>query len=139
MKIVITSGYFNPLHSGHISYLDEAAELGDKLVVIVNNDEQVKLKGSKEFMDEFERELIVEHLKPVWFTWISKSKDGSVCEDLRLLRAIHPDDELVFAKGGDRTLDNIPEVQTCKENNIEMVFDVGCKKVQSSSALLKKI
>ena len=65
MKLVIASGYFNPLHRGHVSYLEEAKKLGDKLFVIVNNDIQVKLKGSKEFLDANERELIVKALRVV--------------------------------------------------------------------------
>jgi cytidyltransferase-like protein len=137
MKYIITSGYFNPLHSGHISYLNNAAGLGDKLIVIVNNDKQVQIKGSKEFMCDSERLLIIQSLKGVDYAFLSKSDDGSICRDLEDLRKEYPKDELVFAKGGDRTIDNIPEVQICKDNNIQMVFDVGCKKTQSSSELLK--
>jgi cytidyltransferase-like protein len=146
MKIVIASGYFNPLHSGHISNLIEAKKLGDKLIVIVNNDHQVKLKGSKEFLDEKEREIIVRNLKPVDMTMISISKDKSVCADLANVRRIYPDDELIFAKGGDRneadaadlTSPLYYDIQVCKENNIEIVFNVGCDKVQSSSKILEK-
>jgi len=137
MKIVITSGYFNPLHTGHVSYLRDAADIGDKLIVIVNNDKQVELKGSKVFMNETDRSIIVGSLKYVDYVYISCSTDGSVCEDLCRLRAEYPNDCLIFAKGGDRTKDNIPEVPVCESNNILMVFDVGCKKVTSSSEILK--
>jgi cytidyltransferase-like protein len=139
MKSIITSGYFNPLHTGHISYLNEAKKLGDRLIVIVNNDEQVKLKGSKPFMEEQDRLKIIENLKCVDIAISSKSSDKSVCEDLRNIRLFFPYDELIFAKGGDRTIDNIPEVDTCKENDIIMTFDVGCKKVTSSSDILKRV
>lgn len=138
MKTIITSGYFNPLHTGHISYLNEAKKLGDKLVVIVNNDEQVKLKGSKPFMDEQDRLTIIENLKCVDIAIISKSNDKSVCYDLQNIRYFFPYDELVFAKGGDRTIDNIPEVPVCRDNNIDMIFDIGGKKIISSSDILKR-
>jgi len=139
MKTIITSGYFNPLHTGHISYLNEAKKLGDRLIVIVNNDEQVKLKGSKPFMEEQDRLNIIENLKSVDIAIVSKSEDKSVCEDLRRIRLFFPFDELIFAKGGDRTIDNIPEVDTCKDNNIQMIFGVGCEKTTSSSDILKKV
>lgn len=139
MRTIITSGYFNPLHTGHISYLNEAKKLGDRLIVVVNNDDQVKLKGSKPFMEEQERLKIIENLKCVDIAIISKSSDKSVCEDLRNIRVFFPYDELVFAKGGDRTIDNIPEVETCRENNINMSFGIGCEKTTSSSDILKKV
>ncbi len=147
MNIIITSGYFNPIHSGHIKYLIDSAKLGDKLVVIVNNDNQVKIKGSKTFMDENERLFIVSNLKDVDEARISKSLDGSVCEDLKLLREKYPHDKLIFAKGGDRNEADAAnpnstlyhDTKTCKENNIEIIFDVGGQKVISSSELLKKV
>jgi cytidyltransferase-like protein len=138
-KIIITSGYFNPLHTGHISYLREAGWLGDKLIVIVNNDKQVSIKGSKPFMREDDRVVIVGSLKTVDEAHLSISQDGSVCKDLERIREEYPNDELIFAKGGDRTLDNIPEVDICRRNNIKMVFDIGCKKVTSSSEMLSKL
>ena len=137
MKIVIASGYFNPLHTGHVSYLEEAKKLGDKLIVIVNNDKQVNIKGSRKFMNEYDRATIVAGLKSVDAIWRSKSKDASVCKDLELLREAYPDDTLVFAKGGDRNINNIPEVQVCHENGIKMVFNVGDPKITSSSDILE--
>ena len=130
--LVAVSGYFNPLHIGHIEYLRAARLLGTKLVVIVNNDTQVKLKGSKLFMDEKERTEIVAELKPVDEVILAIDKDRSVCKTLEFLK---PD---IFANGGDRTNDNIPEVATCKKLGIKMVFGVGGGKVQSSSWLLGK-
>jgi cytidyltransferase-like protein len=128
--IVCASGYFNPLHRGHISYLNEAKKLGDYLVVIVDNDFQVGLKGSKKFMDEQERCLIISNLKCVDEVRLSIDTDLSVCKSLELIK---PD---IFAKGGDRTIDNIPEKEICEKLGIKMVFGVGEDKVQSSSNLL---
>ena len=130
--VVAVSGYFNPVHIGHINYLKVAKSLGTKLVVIVNNDVQVKLKGAVPFMKEKERMEIVAALKPVNRVVLSIDKDRSVCKTLALIK---PD---IFANGGDRTNDNIPEVAACQKLGIKMVFGVGGGKVQSSSWLLKK-
>jgi cytidyltransferase-like protein len=147
MKRIITSGYFNPIHSGHISYLNEASKLGDKLIVIVNNDKQIELKGSKPFMDNSERLNIVSNLKAVDEVHISQSSDKSVCKDLELLREKYSNDELIFAKGGDRdekdaANPNSPlyyDIRVCKKNNIAVTYNVGCKKVISSSEILKNV
>jgi len=133
MKRVVVSGYFNPLHIGHLSYLIEAKKLGDWLTVIVNSDKQVALKGSQPFMNELERGLIIMHLKPVDSVIIARDEDGSVCKTLEYLK---PD---IFAKGGDRTIDNIPERNTCEELGIQMIFNVGGSKIQSSSKLKEKL
>lgn len=131
---VCTSGYFNPLHVGHIKLLEEAARLGDHLTVIVNNDEQVKLKGSTTFMSEIERCQIIQALACVDEVILSIDNDRTVCETLKL---ISPN---IFAKGGDSTIDNIPqsELRVCYDNGIDVVFDVGGSKVQSSSWLKNK-
>ena len=130
--VVVTSGYFNPLHIGHLRCMQAAKELGTKLIVIVNNDEQVRVKGSASFMSEKERMEIVKALKPVDEVLLSIDKDKTVCKTLELIK---PD---IFAKGGDRTLGNIPEVPVCEKLGIKMVFGVGGGKVQSSSWLIKK-
>jgi rfaE bifunctional protein nucleotidyltransferase chain/domain len=131
MKIVACSGYFNPLHKGHVEYLEKAKTLGDRLVVIVNSDYQRALKGSKEFMGEEERMMIVKALRCVDEVFLSVDKDGTVCESIR---AVKPD---IFAKGGDRFSSEIPEAQVCRELGIEMVDGLG-NKIQSSSWLLNK-
>ena len=131
--IVVASGYFNPLHKGHIIYLREAKKLGDKLIVIVNNDEQVDLKGSTKFMDENERMTIIGSLKFVDEVVLSIDRNKSVC---RTLEKIKPD---IFVKGGDRTIDNIPEKEICEKLGIKMVFNVGGKKINSSSEIFKNI
>ncbi len=129
--VVAVSGYFNPVHIGHIRMFEEAKQLGTKLVVIVNNDEQVKLKGSFPFMNEKERMEIIAAFAPVDNVVLAVDKDRSVCKTLELIK---PD---IFANGGDRNKNNIPEVATCNAIGCKMVFNVGGGKVQSSSWLLK--
>jgi cytidyltransferase-like protein len=138
-KTVIISGYMNPLHIGHINYMREAKKLGDILIVIVNNDEQVKIKGSVPFMDEKERVGIVGAIKYVDEVFLSVDKDKSVCESLKAIAKTHAGSELFFANGGDRHAGNIPEAKVCNEYNIKMVDGVGGGKVQSSSLLLVKV
>ena len=137
-KIVITSGYFNPLHIGHINLIKDAKKLGDFLVVIVNNDEQVKIKGSNPFMPEQERIEIVRALRYADDVVLSVDKDESVIESLKMVAKLYPG-ELFFAKGGDRNADNIPEKKVCEEFNIKIINNVGGGKVQSSSWLLAKV
>jgi len=131
MRIVAASGYFNPLHKGHIEYLERAKQLGDKLIVIINNDFQVKLKKSQEFMSEEERLLIVRSLKCVDMAILAVDKDPTVCESLKMIRP-H-----IFAKGGDRFTYEIPESKVCHELGIAIVDGLG-EKIQSSSWLLSR-
>ncbi len=128
MKIVVTSGYFDPLHVGHLECLELAKELGDKLIVIVNSDLQAKLKKGKSFMNEQDRLKIVSALKCVDEVFLSIDKDKSQCESLKYLK---PD---IFAKGGDRTSGKIPETKVCKELNIQIIDGLGSK-IRSSSKL----
>lgn len=136
-KIVITSGFFNPLHIGHINLIREAKSLGDFLIVIVNNDAQVKLKGSMPFMAEQERMEIVRALKYADQVMLAVDEDAFVSETLKVIAKEYPD-ELIFAKGGDRNFDNLPESEkeVCKAFNIAVVNNVGGEKVQSSSWLI---
>lgn len=129
MKIVCTSGYYNPIHSGHLNLFKEAKKYGDYLIVIVNNDEQVKLKGSVTFMNQNERMEIVKSIKYVDKVLLSVDNDRSITETLK---TILPD---VFVKGGDSTEGNTPELELCKELGIKVVFGVGGEKIQSSSWL----
>lgn len=137
-KIVITSGYFNPLHIGHINLIREAKKLGDFLVVVVNNDKQVKIKGSIPFMPEQERIEIVKALRYADEVMLSVDKDGTQAESLKFIANKYKG-ELCFAKGGDRNAGNLPESETkvCNEFNIKIINGVGGDKVQSSSWLLK--
>ena len=130
-KVVAVSGYFNPLHVGHLEMFEKAKSLGDYLVVILNSDYQVKLKGSVPFMKELDRKRIIEALSCVDEVFLSTDKDRSICESLR---TVHPD---IFANGGDRHQGEIPESAICRELNIEMVDGLG-DKIRSSSTLIKK-
>ena len=131
--VVVASGYFNPLHIGHIRYLRDAKKLGTKLVVIINTDRQARLKGSFPFMREKERAEVVSSLKFVDDVILAIDRDKTVCKTLEFIR---PD---IFAKGGDRTLKNIPEREICEKLSIKMVFGVGGEKVQSSSWLISSV
>lgn len=133
MIIVCTSGYYNPLHKGHVRLLEEAKKLGDYLIVIVNNDEQVRLKGSKVFMDENERLEIVKSLRCVDHAVISIDKDRTVCKTIEMLKP------QIFAKGGDSTPDNVPEKEICDIIKCNIVYNVGGNKIQSSSWLKNAI
>jgi|SRR6185436_9714666 len=143
-SIVITSGYFNPIHSGHIEYLRDAQKLGWWEVVIVNNNQQVVVKGTVPFMDCKERMHIVSQIQGVNYVVESVDHDATVCETIKLVvatfRFLYPTSELefIFAKGGDRTLKNIPEKEICKQLGVKMVFGVGGGKSQSSSGLIQK-
>lgn len=137
-KIIITSGYFNPIHIGHINLIKEAKQLGDILVVVVNNDEQVKIKGSVPFMPEQERIEIVKALRYADEVMLSIDKDATQAESLKFIAQKYGGD-LYFAKGGDRNAGNIPEseVKVCEQFGIKVINGVGGDKVQSSSWLLK--
>jgi len=137
-KLVIVSGYFNPLHKGHLELFHRARGCGHKLLVIVNSDYQRKLKGSKEFQSELERLIIIRNLRIVDYSIISIDKDKTQCETLKYLSDIYGGEyKLAFANGGDQTNDTIPETQVCIDNEIELIDGLGGK-VQSSSWLLNK-
>lgn len=137
-KAIIVSGYFNPVHKGHIEYFNKAKAQGDKLFVIVNNDFQRELKGSKEFQTESERVFIVENLKAVDKVFLSVDQDRTVCETIRLIsQELSNEYQLGFANGGDQNNTSIPEVPVCKELGIDLIDGLG-DKIQSSSWLLNK-
>jgi cytidyltransferase-like protein len=136
-KAIIVSGYFNPLHKGHLEYFNNAKALCDELFVIVNSDHQRKLKGSKPFQDEEERLLIVSNIKAVDKAVLSVDKDRTVCESIRMLFERHGEDyDLAFANGGDQNNETIPEIPVCKALGVELIDGLG-DKIQSSSWLLK--
>ena len=136
-KAIIVSGYFNPLHKGHLELFERAKSAGDELWVIVNSDLQRELKGSKEFMDENERLTIVSAIKYVNKALISIDKDKTQCATLTQLVDEYRDDfELYFANGGDQNNESIPEVSICNEKGIGLLEVLG-DKIQSSSWLLK--
>jgi D-beta-D-heptose 7-phosphate kinase/D-beta-D-heptose 1-phosphate adenosyltransferase len=137
-KLVIVSGYFNPLHKGHLELFHRAKGYGHKLFVIVNSDHQRELKGSKEFQDEIERLMIIRNLRVVDYSMISIDKDKTQCATLKYLSDIYGGEyRLAFANGGDQNNDTIPETYVCIDNEIELIDGLGSK-IQSSSWLLNK-
>ena len=137
-KSIIVSGYFNPLHKGHLELFEKAKASGDQLWVIVNSDLQRELKGSKEFMNENERLIIVSAIGIVDKVLISIDKDKTQCATLADLADKYSGEfELYFANGGDQNNHSIPEVTVCKEKGIGLLEGLG-EKIQSSSWLLKK-
>ena len=131
---VAVSGYFDPIHVGHLEYLKMAKELGDSLVVIVNNNYQCKLKKGKPFMDQNDRIEIIKALRFVDEVFLSIDQDRTVRKSLEVVK---PD---IFANGGDRATSEVPETPVCKKYNIKMVDGLG-NKIRSSSNLtgLKEI
>lgn len=139
MITVAISGGFDPLHIGHVEMMKEAKELGDKLIVIVNNDNWLTAKKGHPFMPELERKAIIEAIKYVDEVVLTKHEpsptDMSVCAELE---EIKPD---IFANGGDRKPDGdpVPEVELCNKLGIKLVYNIGKSgKIQSSSWLIKK-
>lgn len=128
-KIVVASGYFDPLHIGHIEYLKKSRDLGGRLIVIVNNDYQAKLKKGKAFMSAKERVKIIRELNCVDLAIEAVDKDRTVIETIKVL---HPD---IFTNGGDQNNSKIPEKHICIEMGIELVDGLG-DKIQSSSSLI---
>ena len=138
MKAIIVSGYFNPLHKGHLEYLNQAKAIADKLIVIVNNDHQRALKGSKAFQDQEERVIIISNLKAVDEVVLSIDQDRTVCDTIRhISEKFGKDYDLAFANGGDQSNETIPEVSVCEELGIALLDGLG-EKIQSSSWLLEK-
>ena len=137
-KAIIVSGYFNPVHKGHLELFEKAKEAGDALIVIVNNDKQREMKGSKFFMDEQERVQIIRALSIVDMAWISIDEDSTQNETLKLMFGKFSETyKLAFANGGDQNNNTIPERQVCDQYGIELIDGLG-DKIQSSSWLLQK-
>ena len=130
--VVAVSGYFNPVHVGHLEMITRAKKLGDKLIVIINNDHQVKLKGSVPFMTLADRVKIMSAFRDVDEVFVSIDRDKTVCKSLA---KVHPD---IFANGGDRkSLGDVPEFPVCQKLGILMVDGLG-RKIRASSELIKK-
>ncbi len=143
--IVITSGYFNPLHPWHIECFEACKELGDEVWVIVNNDEQARMKTGKQevFQDEKYRMIVISALKSVDRAMLSVDTDGSVCKSISLIATLireqyGNDTKILFGKWWDKFADNIPEVEVCKQHNIEIKDGLGSK-IDNSSEYRAKI
>ena len=138
-KAIIVSGYFNPIHKGHIEYFKNAKENGDKLFVIVNSDFQRGLKGSTEFQDENERIFIVENLRLVDKCFLSIDKDRTVRETINYIyQKFNNEYDFTFANGGDQDNATTLEKDICHKLGIKLLDGLGIK-IQSSSWLLKKL
>ena len=133
MKIVLVTGGFDTIHSGHIAYFEEAKKLGDLLIVGVNSDAWLERKKGRAFMPWAERATIVDNLKMVDFVYEFYDDDGSGIDAIKRVRAAYPDAKIIFANGGDRTKENIPEM-SCQDDNLEFVFGVGGQDKRNSSS-----
>jgi cytidyltransferase-like protein len=135
-KIVVVSGGFDPLHSGHIKLIKEACLLGDILIVGINSDEWLTRKKGRAFMPWTERMCILNNLSAVDEVYTFDDDDGTACHLLHQVRAHYPDAKIIFANGGDRTQENIPEMTV---EGVEFVFGVGGEnKANSSSWILEE-
>ena len=143
MRVGIVSGYSNPIHTGHLDYLEGAKQECDILYVIVNNDHQVGLKGSKQFMDDNARLRIVRALSCVDKAMVSVDEDGAVVRSIAQIHKRYADDPFItglyFMNGGDRKEGNVPEMDICNELGITMIYGTGGDKVESSSRLINRL
>lgn len=139
MKVVIVSGFFNPLHGGHLDMIEAASKMGDRLIVVVNNDEQQLQKKGKVILVETNRARLLRALRVVDEVVISLDKDMTVVSTLEFLASQYPDDELIFANGGDRDSEKaIPETEVCRKYNIDMIFGVGGNNKRDSSTRINQ-
>ena len=137
--LVITSGYFSPLHCGHLDYLEEAAAFGDQLLVIVNNNQQQILKKGKLILDEKDRLRIVRALEIVDEAVIAVDDDRSVGETLSMIAKGNPHKKLIFGNGGDRNhKHDSPEKDVCENFGINMIFTFGGTEKSDSSTRINQ-
>ena len=139
----IVSGGFDPIHEGHIENIKESRFESDGVIVLLNSDAWLTRKKGKNFMSFYTRSVIIENIRGIIDVIAFDDGDGSACDGLRKARTKYPNDKLVFAKGGDRTADNIPEIAVAEELGIEIKYNVGFsisgrQKPNSSSWLLKE-
>jgi cytidyltransferase-like protein len=141
MNTVIVSGYFNPVHSGHVRLIEAARRLGDRLVVILNNDVQQQLKKNRIIMTQAERMEVVGALRAVDEVILAVDQDQTIVRTLEQVARRWPDQHLIFANGGDRAHPEVvPETSVCEKYGIEMRFGVGGEeKANSSSAINRRL
>jgi D-beta-D-heptose 7-phosphate kinase/D-beta-D-heptose 1-phosphate adenosyltransferase len=132
-NIVLITGGFDPVHSGHISYIQAAKKLGDILVIGANSDEWLNRKKGRSFMPLMERTAILKHIKGVDFVIDFDDQDNSAKHAIWMVRQSYPQDKIIFANGGDRTSSNIPEMDI-QDDNLEFVFGVGGEDKKNSSS-----
>jgi len=133
MKIVLCTGGYDPVHSGHLAYFKSARALGDRLIVGLNSDAWLTRKKGRPFMPLHERLALVGNLNMVDEVVVYNDDDGSSSDAIRVVRSRHPDADIVFANGGDRTAVNIPEMDIV-DNNLEFAFGVGGEDKRNSSS-----
>ena len=139
MKTVIVSGFFNPLHGGHLDMIEGAKDLGDRLIVIVNNDAQQVLKKGKIILPQENRARVLAALRHVDEVIVALDNDPPVIETLEAIANKYPNDELIFANGGDRDSEKaIPEGVICRKHNIQMIFGVGGDNKADSSTRINQ-
>lgn len=139
MRIVVVSGFFNPLHGGHLNLIEDASRLGDKLIIIVKNDKQQILKKGGVILGEDSRSRVLSALRVVDEVFISIDEDWSVRRSLERLVQMYPGSEFVFANGGDNNSeDTTPEADVCRRYGIEMVFGVGGSTKADSSTRINQ-
>jgi cytidyltransferase-like protein len=136
-KIVLVTGGFDPVHSGHVAYIRAARKLGDALIVGVNSDSWLVRKKGEPFMPLDERGAIVEEFKSVDAVIVFDDGDGTAIDAIKQLLEAYPEDEIIFANGGDRTLDNIPEM-VVESERLHFVFGVGGEDKKNSSSWILK-
>lgn len=137
-RIVLVTGGFDPVHSGHIECINAAAKLGDILFVGLNSDDWLTRKKGKPFMPWTERFVILSNLRSVYDVFAFDDSDNTAIDAICRIREENPDHTIIFANGGDRTKENIPEME-CGLEDVEFVFGVGGEnKKNSSSWILKK-
>ncbi len=136
MKRVIVSGFFNPLHGGHLDMFEAAVEMGDFLIVVVNNDKQQLLKKGKIILNESNRMRLISSLRQTDEVILSIDEDPTQIKTLEMIAKKYESDELIFANGGDRnSTAAIPEAAVCEQFDIEMRFDAGVGKPDSSTRI----
>lgn len=135
----IVSGGFDPIHEGHIEMIKQSAQQSDGVIVLLNSDDWLCRKKGKNFMTAFTRRTIMENIKGVIDVIEFDDSDNSANDGLKKARLKYPTETLVFANGGDRGKDNIPEITTCRSCQIELAFGIGGNtKMNSSSWILEK-
>ena len=137
-RVVIVTGGFDPLHSGHLEYLKCAKALGEVLIVGLNSDDWLSRKKGKSFLPYYEREQVLLNLKAVDNVINFADHDDTAIEAILKVKRFYPNAKLIFANGGDRNKQNIPEIDMFKGTNVQFVFGVGGSKRNSSSAILEK-
>ena len=134
--IVLVSGGFDPVHVGHIRMILEASSLGDIVIIGVNSDEWLCRKKGYIFMPQEERIEVVRSIKGVRHVLEFNDEDNSANNLIKIVRNDWPSATIAFANGGDRTQENIPEIEVAKETDVELIWNIGGRKIQSSSELV---